>query len=71
MTPIQQLKQTALRLSQLGTLITFALMPFWLKWPNAPHPFSGEYVLEFVLVVPIVWTVGWWVIAGMPGLKQH
>lgn len=71
MTPIQQLKQTALRLSQLGTLITFALMPFWLKWPNAPHPFSGEYVLGFVLVVPIVWTIGWWVIAGMPGLKQH
>lgn len=53
-----------------GILTSFALTPFWLKWPNAPHPFSAEYVLGFVLIAPLIWTLTWWLAMGLPGLRD-
>jgi len=55
---------------QAGILTSFALTPFWLKWPSAPHPFSAEYVLGFVLIAPLIWTLVWWLAMGLPGLRD-
>lgn len=56
-------------LVQVGIVITFALIPLWLRVPQPP--FLPElYVSRFVILAPMLWTVGVWLILGMPGLRD-
>lgn len=56
--------------AQVGIAATFGLMPAWLKFQAAPAPFTATYILGFVMVAFIVWTIGAWLLAGLPGLGQ-
>lgn len=55
-----------LSLIHLGIMVTLALLPFWVRWQGASASFSADYVLGFVVVVPMFATVGLWVLAGAP-----
>jgi O-antigen ligase len=55
-----------LRLIHLGIMATLALLPFWVRWQGAPRSFSADYVLGFVVVVPMLATIGLWLLAGAP-----
>lgn len=57
------------RIPQLGILISLSLAPAWLKWPDAPPPFTATYVLGFVLAVPLLLTSLSWLMLGAPGLR--
>jgi len=55
---------------QLGIIATFLLIPSWLKWPAAPPPFTASYVTGFVILLPITWTIVFWFVTGVPGLRH-
>jgi hypothetical protein len=52
-----------------GILLTCALSPVWYRWANAPPPYTADYATGFIIFIPIVWTIGWWFMLGLPGLK--
>lgn len=54
-------------LAHLGILVTFALIPFWYRFPQSPPAFSLFYSLGFIIFWPMLWTVVWWLVAGLPG----
>lgn len=54
---------------QVGILITFLLVPMWYKFKNAPPPFAVDYITGFVILVPMLWTIIWWFVLGLPGFK--
>jgi O-antigen ligase len=51
-----------------GMLVTFALMPVWYRFRGFPS-FSTFYSAGFLIFWSMLWTVGWWVITGLPGLR--
>lgn len=53
-----------------GILITFALLPVWLRFKPSPGSFDPLYSVGFVLFWPMMWTVGWWLITGLPGFHE-
>lgn len=53
---------------QAGILVTFALIPVWYRFRGLPS-FSTFYSAGFLIFWAMVWTVGWWVITGLPGLR--
>lgn len=58
-----------LTLARLGIIVTFALTPLWRRFPGASPPFSATYFIGFVLTIPILWSIIWWILAGFPGLR--
>jgi O-antigen ligase len=54
----------------MGILVTFALIPAWLKFQAAPAPFTATYILGFVIIVPIIGTIAAWILTGLPGLSH-
>jgi O-antigen ligase/polysaccharide polymerase Wzy-like membrane protein len=56
--------------SQIGILITFFLVPIWLKWSFAPAPFTANYVLGFLITSSMVMTIGLWIITGFVGWRN-
>lgn len=52
---------------QLGIVATFAMIPLWARFHGAPLPWTANYVTGFVILVPILWTIGWWLALGLPG----
>jgi len=56
--------------TQFGILLVFALVPFWLRWDNAPSSFSHTYVLGFVIAAVMLLTIATWVLRGFPGWRS-
>jgi hypothetical protein len=69
MMPIRQI-QLRLLAVQVSILITFTLTPIWLKFADAPKPFTATYNLGFVMVVPMVASMVFWLLAGCPGWRN-
>lgn len=42
----------------------------WLKWSFAPAPFTGTYVLGFIIVLPLIGTMIFWAISGFMGWRS-
>lgn len=54
---------------QGGILLILFIMPVWLRVANAPKSFSRDYVLGFVWVIPLIFTLAMWVLSGFWGIK--
>lgn len=52
-----------------GILVTFALVPVWYRFPRSPGSFAVDYSLGFLIFWPMLWTVGWWLVGGLPGFS--
>jgi hypothetical protein len=58
-------------LLQIGALLTFALIPVWDRFPRDEPPPLGLPNLNvsyYVLLLPMLWTIAAWLLAGVPGL---
>ena len=56
---------------QAGALLVFALLPLWDRFPRAePAPLGlpNLNVSYYVLLLPMLWTIAAWLLAGLPGL---
>lgn len=56
--------------TQIGALVVFALLPVWDRFPrDAPAPLGlpDLNVSYYVLLLPMLWTFGAWLLAGLPG----
>lgn len=62
------------RLIHLGILATIFLIPVWLRPPalRPPNPsiFPPIYVTQFLIFLPMIWTIFWWLALGLPGLRD-
>lgn len=56
-----------LPLVHVGILLTFLLIPVWLRVPQIPV-FAPLYVTRFLIFLPMLWTIFWWLLLGCPGL---
>ncbi|MDX2077318.1 MAG: O-antigen ligase family protein [bacterium] len=54
---------------QVGILVTFFIIPMWLRIPNAPKSFSRAYILGFVWLIPLTFTLTIWVSSGFLGIR--
>ncbi|MFN8373076.1 MAG: O-antigen ligase family protein [Anaerolineae bacterium] len=52
-----------------GIVITFLLIPIWYRLPRSPF-LSPLYVTRFLILLPVVWTIGVWLLTGVPGLRE-
>ena len=52
-----------------GILLTFALIPVWYRLPQSPF-FARLYVTRFAIFLPMLWTIFWWLVLGLPGLRD-
>lgn len=58
---------------QAGALMVFALLPLWLRFPRSGPPpllLPDLHVSWFVILLPILWTIGWWLALGLPGFAE-
>ncbi len=55
---------------ELGIIATFALIPVWYRLGGAPPSFHVFYGAGFLIFWPMLWTVIWWLITGLPGLRS-
>ena len=58
------------RFVRWGVLTSFALAGVWLRLPTAPPPLPPLYVSRFLVLLPLLWTVMWWLAGGQPGLRK-
>ncbi|MEO8393687.1 MAG: O-antigen ligase family protein [Chloroflexota bacterium] len=56
-------------LIQVGILLTFALIPVWYRLPQSPI-FAQLYVTRFLIFLPMLWSIFWWLVLGLPGLRD-
>jgi O-antigen ligase len=54
----------------IGIVATFALIPLWYRLPFTPPLLTPLYVSRFLLLLPMLWTIAWWLVAGLPGFYQ-
>jgi O-antigen ligase len=54
---------------QIGVVLTFLLIPLWLRLEDRPVLFAPLYVSSFALFLPLVFTVTAWLFTGLPGIK--
>ncbi|MBC7812151.1 MAG: hypothetical protein H7175_13435, partial [Burkholderiales bacterium] len=57
---------------QAGILATFALTSVWYRIPGTQPIllFTPLYTVRFAIFLAMLWTVGWWLIAGLPGFAE-
>jgi O-antigen ligase len=60
----------ALRMAQGGVLVSLVVMPVWLRLGQRPDLFAPLYVSRFVLLLPLLWTIGWWAASGFVGFSD-
>lgn len=51
-----------------GILLTFLLIPVWYRLPQSPI-FAKLYVTRFLIFLPMVLTICFWLISGLPGFR--
>lgn len=66
---IEQVQKINWRLAPIrgGVLATFALIPVWHRLSAPPPGFTPLYATQFLIFLPMIWTIGWWLIMGLPG----
>jgi hypothetical protein len=52
----------------VGILLAFLLIPVWYRRPQLPI-FAHLYVTRFLIFLPMLWSVFFWIVLGAPGLK--
>lgn len=52
---------------QAGIVLTFALVPVWYRFKGVAGPFDVLFSAGFLIFWPMLWTVGWWLMLGLPG----
>jgi len=60
------------RFVQAGILATFALTSVWYRVPGTQPIllFTPLYTVRFAIFLAMLWTIGWWLIAGLPGFAE-
>jgi hypothetical protein len=56
-----------------GILATFALIPVWKRFSTQEPPplfLPHLYVSYFWILLPMLWSIGWWLILGLPGFDM-
>lgn len=53
--------------AQVGVVLTFALLPLWLRIPQIPL-FAPLYVTRFLILLPMLLAIVGWLLVGAPGL---
>lgn len=56
--------------TQIGILVTFALIPVWYRFRGAPQSFTAFYSTGFLIFWPMLFTVLCWILTGFPGLRD-
>jgi O-antigen ligase len=56
--------------TQIAVLLVMLIAPIWLKWPLAPPPFTGNYVLGFVISALIMLCILLWVFTKFHGWRN-
>ncbi|MBL8162658.1 MAG: O-antigen ligase family protein, partial [Anaerolineae bacterium] len=54
---------------QMGVFATLICIPWWYRFRGFAGPFDVHYSLGFLIFWPMLWTILWWLIAGLPGLR--
>lgn len=57
------------RLIHAAILLTFLLIPVWYRPPQSPL-FAPLYVTRFLIFTPMVLAIGFWLVLGLPGLRD-
>lgn len=70
MLPLLPFSVWAARSVRWGVLAAFALAGVWLRLPDTPPLLPPLYVSRFVMLLPVLWTIGWWLAARLPGLRE-
>ena len=68
--PLRWIKQHRLRIIHAGILATFALIPVWYRFTSVPPLFPPLYVSNFLILLPMLFTITAWLIMGVPGLRD-
>lgn len=53
-----------------GILTTIALIPVWYRLPFAPPLLPPLYVSRFLILLPTLWSIVWWLLLGLPGFRE-
>ncbi len=53
-----------------GIIATFLLIPVWYRLPQRPDIFPALYVSRFLILLPMLWTIGWWLALRLPGFDE-
>lgn len=62
-------KWRSIWLIHAGVVLTFALIPVWYRLPQSPI-FAPLYVTRFLIFLPMIWAIFWWIVLGAPGLRD-
>lgn len=54
---------------QAGVVLTFLLIPLWLRLEQLPILLAPFYVSSFALLLPLLFTVFAWLLTGLPGIR--
>lgn len=52
-----------------GILVVFLLIPVWYRLPVPLPLLPNYYVTRFLILAPLLWSIGWWLVAGVPGFQ--
>lgn len=69
MTILNSIRKLAHRVVFVGILTTLFLSQSWLKFADAPRPFTATYVTGFVIILPILITIVAWVASLFSGWR--
>lgn len=58
------------RAISIGIVATFFLIPVWHRVEFASDPFLRDYSTGYLIFIPIIWTISWWIISGFKGVKD-
>jgi O-antigen ligase len=62
-------KWQSIWLIHTGILLTFFLIPVWYRLPQSPI-FARLYVTRFLIFLPMLWAIFWWLLLRLPGLRE-
>jgi hypothetical protein len=55
---------------QVGIVATLLLVPVWYRLKGVAGPFDVWYSAGFLIFWPMLWTVIWWLVLGLPGFAD-